>query len=161
MDDNKILKLVYIFFLGLLIAGFVGVGVSTFYPGPKMPDYPTSLPSPVTNEVSAKETAAQNNYDIKYKQYTADSKSYNRNVSIVILVAAVVLLTVSILTEKKIQIISDGVMLGGLFTLVYSIGRSFASANSKYVFLVITVGLVVVIYLGYHRFVLPHTTKKV
>lgn len=161
MEDNNVLKLVYTFFLGLLIAGFIGVGVDTFYPGPKMPEYPTSLPSSVTNEVSAKETAAQNDYDVKYKQYTATSKTYNRNVSIVILVAAVVLLTVSIFTEKKIRIISDGVMLGGLFTLVYSIGRSFASSNSKYVFLVITVGLVIVIYLGYHRFERLHTAKKV
>lgn len=159
MDDNKILKLVYTFFLGLLIAVFVGVGVNTFYPGPKMPEYPTSMSSPVTKEVSDKETAAQRNYDVQYKKYTEAVKPYNRNVSIVILVAAVALLTVSILTEKKMRIISDGVMLGGLFTLVYSIGRSFASYNNKYVFLVTSVGLAIVIYLGYHRFVRPHAVK--
>ncbi|QQS18821.1 hypothetical protein IPL68_02020 [Candidatus Saccharibacteria bacterium] len=43
-------------------------------------------------------------------------------------------------------------MLGGLFTLIYSIGRGFASQNSKYVFIAITVGLALVIYLGYRRF---------
>lgn len=159
MDDNKILKLVYTFFLGLLIAVFVGVGINTFYPGPKMPEYPTSLSTPVTKEVSDKETAVQRNYDAQYKKYTEAVKPYNRNVSIVILVVAVVLLTVSIVTEKKMQIISDGVMLGGLFTLVYSIGRSFASSDSKYVFLVTSVGLVIVMYLGYHRFVRPHAVK--
>lgn len=159
MDDNKILKLVYTFFLGLLIAVFVGVGINTFYPGPKIPEYPTSLSTPVSKEVADKETAAQRNYDAQYKKYTEAVKPYNRNVSIVILVAAVVLLTVSILTEKKMRIISDGVMLGGLFTLVYSIGRSFASSDSKYVFLVTSVGLVIVMYLGYHRFVRPHAVK--
>lgn len=159
MEDNKIIKLVYTFFLGLLIAVFVGVGVNTFYPGPKMPEYPTSLSTPATKDVADKEIAAQRNYDAQHKKYTEASNPYNRNVSIVVLVAAVALLTVSILTEIKMRIISDGVMLGGLFTLVYSIGRSFASSNSKYVFLVTSVGLAIVIYLGYHRFVRPHAIK--
>lgn len=47
-------------------------------------------------------------------------------------------------------------MLGGLFVLLYSLGRGFASENSKYVFVVVTVGLVTVLYLGYHRFVKAH-----
>ena len=159
MDDNKILKLVYTFFLGLLIAVFVGVGVNTFYPGPKMPDYTISLSTPVAGDVSKTDTAAQQNYDAKYKKYTEAVKPYNRNVSIIILISAILLLVASIYTEKKMQIISDGVMLGGLFTLLYSIGRSFASSDSKYVFLVTSVGLVIVMYLGYHRFVRPHATK--
>lgn len=159
MDDNKILKLIYTFFLGLLIAIFVGVGISTFYAGPAAPVYPTILSTPAS-VTTTEQTKVQTSYDISNKNYTESLKSYNRNISILALVSAVILLSVSVLTEKKMRIISDGVMLGGLFTLVYSIGRSFASNNNKYVFLVTTVGLVVVIYLGYHRFVNPHTLKK-
>jgi hypothetical protein len=55
--------------------------------------------------------------------------------------------------EDKIKIMADGVMLGGLFTLLYSLGRGFASESSKYVFAVTTMGLAIVLYLGYHRFV--------
>jgi hypothetical protein len=51
---------------------------------------------------------------------------------------------------------ADGVMIGGLFVLLYSLGRGFASENSKYVFIVVTVGLVTVLYMGYHRFVKAH-----
>jgi enoyl-CoA hydratase/carnithine racemase len=65
--------------------------------------------------------------------------------------------------EKKIKILAEGIMLGGLFTLIYSIGRSFASEDAKYSFLVVSIGLVIVIYLGYHRFVRapkPKTAKS-
>jgi hypothetical protein len=87
------------------------------------------------------------------QQYNNDIKTYDRNTSIITLGAAVIFLVVSIIFEKKIKIIADGVMLGGLFTLIYSIGRGFASQNTKYTFLAVTVDLVIVLYLGYHRFV--------
>lgn len=160
MEDNKIIKLIYTLFLGILIALFVGIGISTFYPGPKMPEYPTSLTPASIDESSTKQTIDQTKYDADYKKYNDANQAYSRNVSIVIMVAAVSLLVISILAEKKMRIISDGIMLGGLFTLIYSIGRSFASSNSKYAFAVTSIGLVAVIYLGYHRFVQVKTTKK-
>lgn len=41
MDEKSILKAAYMLFVAVLIALFVGFGVSVFYPEPKMPDYPT------------------------------------------------------------------------------------------------------------------------
>ena len=158
MDDNKLLKLVYTFFLGLLIAIFVGVGINTFYEGPKMPEYPTEAITYSKEPTSDQEALRQQAYDTQYKQYNDAVKPYNRNVSILTLVAAVILLAVSLISEKRVKILADGVMLGGLFTLLYSIGRSFASEDSKYVFVTVSVGLVVVLYLGYHRFVRVHNT---
>jgi hypothetical protein len=152
MEDNKVLKLVYTFFLGILLALFVGVGINTFYPGPKMPEYSTAITT-YGKEPSAEETKAQKAYDLKMEKHNKDMQPYNRNVSIITLCAAVLLLIISIVAEKRIKVISDGIMLGGLFTLFYSIGRGFASEDSKYVFLVISVGLAIVLYLGYHRFV--------
>ena len=159
MDDNKIIKLIYTLFLGILIAIFVGLGINTFYPGPKMPDYPTTISSPIASDPTAKQSADQAAYDVSYKKYNDAVKPYNRNISVVIMIAAVSLLAISILTEKKMHIISDGVMLGGLFTLIYSIGRSFTSSSNKYAFAVTSIGLAAVIYLGYHRFVQVHIEK--
>jgi hypothetical protein len=159
MDDNKVLKLVYTFFLGLLLAIFVGVGVNTFYPGPKAPEYPTSI-NTYGKEPDAEQLAKQKEFDQKMEQHNKDSKPYNRNVSMLTLAAAVIFLAVSIMYEKRIKIIADGVMLGGLFTLLYSIGRGFASEDSKYVFIVVTVGLAIVLYLGYHRFVKDNSAKS-
>lgn len=159
MESNNVLKLVYTFFLGLLLAIFIGVGINTFYPGPTMPEQSTALTNSYNKEPAAltsDQKQLQNDYNNKMDQYNKDTKSYSRNVSILALVAAVLFLVISLLYEKRIRIISDGLLLGGLFTLIYSIIRSFASSDSKYIFGVVTAGLIIVIYLGYRMFVLPH-----
>jgi len=149
------LRLVYTFFLGVLLAIFVGVGVATYYPGPKSVEFPVELNS-YGKEPTAEQLAIQKSYDIKMQQYNKDMRPYNRNTSIIVLCAAVIFLVISLIYEKRIKILADGVMLGGLFTLVYSIGRSFASQDTKYTFLTVTIGLLIVLYLGYHRFVRGH-----
>jgi hypothetical protein len=163
-EDNKIIKIVYTFFLGILIAIFIGVGVNTFYPSPEAPKFPSEL-NIYGKEPTKEQEAMQKAYDKKMENFNENEmQPYNRNVSIITLSAAVILLAVSLFLEKKnIKIIADGVMLGGLFTLIYSLGRSIASQDSKYSFLAVTIGLAIVIYLGYHRFVQPHDlqTKKV
>lgn len=159
MSDNKVLKLVYTFFLGLLLAIFVGAGINTFYPAPEAPEMPIELRT-TQEKPNSEQEAQQRAFEIRMSQYDKEMKPYNRNVSIMTLVAAVVLMAISLLFEKRIKIISDGVMLGGLFTLMYSLGRGFASADSKYIFGAVTVGLIVVLYLGYHRFVQGHESDK-
>lgn len=156
MSDNNVLKLVYTFFLGILLAVFVGVGVNTFYPGPKEPEYPIIL-NTGGKELTTEQIAIQQQYDTKMAQHNKDMKPYNRNVSMITLGAAVVFLVISLLFEKHMKFISDGVLLGGLFTLVYSIGRGFASSDTKYIFATVTIGLIIVLYLGYSRFVAPRS----
>jgi quinol-cytochrome oxidoreductase complex cytochrome b subunit len=160
MEDNKILKLVYTFFTGVLIVIFIGVGISAFYPGPKYPEYPTTANFYGKSEPSEEEIAVQMQYDKDNKAYQDKMKPYSRNVSIITLTAAIILLVVSILFEKKLSMIADGVMLGGLFTLIYSIIRGFVSEDNKYVFLAVSIGLVVVLYLGYRKFVVPNSNVK-
>lgn len=158
MENVQILKLFYSLFLGILLAIFVGVGINTFYPGPPAPEYPTEL-NYTEKQLTTKQQRIQKAYDIKINQYNKNMQPYNRNVSIMALTAAVILLVISLVFEKRMKIISDGVILGGLFTLLYSLGRGFASSDSKYVFVVVSICLVAVLYLGYHRFVRPHTPK--
>lgn len=146
--DDKILKIVYTFFLGLMLSLFVGMGISTFYPAPKPPSY--DMPYKVTpaNDDQAqydKMIAEQQAYDKSFQQY-------NRNVSVISLVAAVLLLAASLAFEKRNQVIANGILLGGLFTLLYSIGRGLNGQDSRYTFIAVTVGLIVAVYLGYRRF---------
>lgn len=154
-NDNKILKLVYTFFLGVLLAVFVGVATSTFYTSPVEPRFPIELNTYGKEpQLTDEQIALQKKWDQDMEQHNKDIKPYNRNVSIITLGASVLLLTTSLILEKKkIKIIADGVMLGGLFTLLYSLGRGFAAEDSKYSFLAVSIGLVIVLYLGYHRFV--------
>ncbi|HEX7483785.1 MAG TPA: hypothetical protein VF281_01405 [Candidatus Saccharimonadales bacterium] len=151
--EDKLLKIVYTFFLGLIIALFVGMGINTFYPAPTMPDYPMIVEPAADMSKSAPETtSAQRDYENKYQQYTKDSQEYHRNVSIISIAAAVILLAVSFLLEKRNTVITNGVMLGGVFVLIYGIGQGIASTDSKYTFIAVSVSLIVVLYLGYRRF---------
>jgi len=155
MQESKVIKFIYTFFVGILIALFVGVGVNTFYPGPTAPDYNYQLEA---NDQKSQEI--QNDYTNKYAEYSKDAEQYSMNVSIIVLCASVLLLIGGVIYEKKLLFISNSVILGGLFTLIYSIGRGFASNNNVYSFIAVTVGLSLVVYLGYHKFVKVEKKKK-
>lgn len=146
------LKLIYTLFLGVLLALFIGLGINTFYPGPKAPEYPVELNS-TGKELTSEEIAIERSYTKQQRTYEEKNKPYSRNVSIAALIAAVILLTLSLVLEKRLSILADGIMFGGLFTLLYSIIRGFVSEENKYVFVVVTIGLVTVLYLGYHKFI--------
>ena len=159
MTDNRLLTFVYTFFLGLMLAFFVGFGINTFYPGPTAPSYSAELET-YGKTPTDEQIAKQNAFNREMEQYNKELQPYSRNVSMISLVAAVALLMVSILSEKRVKVMANGIMLGGLFTLIYSIIRAAMSENSKYIFIVVSIGLAVVLYLGYHRFVRkPGPTK--
>jgi hypothetical protein len=154
------LKTAYSFFIGILLAIFVGFGISAFYVQPVAPEYPNQVIG--GKELTEKEKQVEQQFNVQQKEWEKKMKPYNRNVSIMTLIAATVLVAISLLFEKKIKILSDGLMLGGIFTLLYSIGRSFAAQDSKYTFLTVSIGLVVAVVLGYFRFIRPEkaTVKK-
>jgi len=153
MEDTGVIKLIYTFFLGLLLALFVGFGINTFYPAPEEPEYPAILETYGEKPTDA-QIKAQAEFDKQQSDFSEKRMNpYNRNVSVIVLAVAVVLLAISLLLERyRVDVISSGVMLGGLFTLFYGLMRGFASQDSKYSFIAVTVGLIVVIFLGYHRF---------
>jgi len=64
---------------------------------------------------------------------------------------AVVVVVVSVGLSGRLPVISEGLLLGGLFTLIYSIGFSFMS-SPKVAVIPVGVGLILTIALGYKRF---------
>ncbi len=157
-DENVIIKFVYTVFLGGLLAVFVGLGVNTFYPAPKYPEYPTQPYYSGNGEVTKTDQKLQDQYDKDYKQYNLDQKEYSKKASIAVLPISVLLLAISLVSIKKIRVITDGIMLGGLFLLMYSLILGLMSGSSKYTFIAASVGVVASLALGYHRFV--RTDKK-
>ncbi len=160
------LKFVYSFFLGLLLAVFVGLGVATFYPEPKAPEYPTTSHSasltydPATNPEDAKQetliqSQAEKEYQATFDVYSKKLARYNRNVAMMVLGAAVILSVLGLVLESRIHLLADGLLLGGTFTLLYSIGRSFAGNDPKYSFTVVTIGIVITVAVGYMKFIKP------
>ncbi len=161
-----LIKYVYIVFLGLILATFVGVGIAAFYKGPAYPETPASLkygrpfPEAATATPSADYIKQQEAFDAKSKVFQEQSDTYNRYVSMIALGFAVAMLIISLIFFKKIPVIADGVLLGGVLTLAYSIVRGFNTNDDIYRFLVVGAGLVTAMVLGYLKFVAPQTSKK-
>ncbi len=153
------LELIYTFFLAILIALFFGLGVSAFYPAPKAPEYPIELSAPIKEPAVTGQTQeqidAQNRYEQEQKDYTKKFASYNRNVSIITLGLAVVALVISLAFLNNIYVISNGLLLGGVFTLIYSIFRGFMTEDTQYRFVIVSVGLLITLVLGYIKFIKP------
>lgn len=152
-----LLKTAYTFFIGLLFAVFVGVGIAAFYDSPKPPEYPSSLKQPYPSSQQSTESAAllreQERFDKKEKEFETANTIYNRNVSIASLVFAILAVVISILFMKKLLIISDGLLLGGVFTLLYSIARGFQAQDNKFRFVVVAISFGIVLFLGYIKFI--------
>lgn len=152
--DGRILRAVYTFFLGLLLALFVGLGVATVHPGPEEPAPPPAVATArETRELTPEEQQQWVGYELEREAWEDESMRHSRDVGVVALVASVVLLAVSLFVERRRPVLAHGVLLGGLFTLVHSVVRSLISQDTLATFGVVTVALVVVLYLGYRRFV--------
>ena len=148
------IKFIYTLFLALLVALFVGLGIDAFYPGPQIPQYPVELEKV---ESCCEETAEQGEIRIEFEQaqrnYQEEMKPYNRNVSIISLIAAIIILVVSLTLLNKIKMIADGILLGGVFTTMYSIIRGVMTGNSQFRFLIVTIGVIIAFVLGYVKFI--------
>jgi len=155
------IKPLYTIFLALLIALFVGLGIDTFYPGPEMPQYPIELEQV---EDCCEETPEQQALRIEFnqaqRQFIEEFKPYSRNVSIISLIVAIIILVLSLTFFAKIELIADGILLGGVFITAYSIMRGFMSESSEFRFLIITVGLIIALVLGYIKFIRPKKKLK-
>jgi hypothetical protein len=62
-------------------------------------------------------------------------------------------MAVSLVRADQLPVISNGLLLGGLFTMLYGVGRTVVSDTSITRFLVMTAALVITLGLGYVRFV--------
>jgi len=150
-----VIKFIYTLFLALIIAFFVGLGIDAFYEGPKAPEYPSALNIDIKSDCleTAEHRALRENFDQEQKEYMEAEKIYSRNVSIISLVAAILILILSLTLLSKIKMIADGILLGGVFTTIYSIGRGLMSDSSQFRFLIVTIGLVIALVLGYIKFI--------
>jgi len=148
------LKFFYSFFLGLLLLIFVAMGIASFYAGPQAPSYP-----PVAIGGNAPTPTEQKQIDETYRRqsdaFATKYQPYQRNVSIIALVAALLLLVLSLALHSRVSILADGMLVGSTLTLIYSIIRSFGSESPRYSFVVVSVGIALTLLVGYLKFVKP------
>jgi hypothetical protein len=153
------IRYIYTFFLGLFLAIFVGMGIAMFYTEPKSPEPPAWYGRLEKYEPTAAEKKQEQQYNSQQKNYDKQLWHYNRNVSAIVLGCAVIILAISLLLAEKLGVIADGLLLGGIFTLLYGIGRGMTTDSNKYRFAVAAVGLMVTLGLGYFKFTKPRLAE--
>lgn len=154
------LKLLYIFAIGLLFAAVVGLGVQAFYPQPEYPKYPVELEyKEGSQDLTAEQIQIRKDYDATQEAFQDKMSGYNRNVSLILIGIALLVLAISIIWIGTIDVIGDGLTLGGVFTLLYGLGRALAGGDEKIRFLAVAFGLVVLVFLAYWKYIKPEQQK--
>ncbi len=122
MKRNGALQIIFAFFLGLVLVAFVWIGVITFYPAPS--------------------------WDGSGSSRTA----WQLMVGIILLVTATIVLAISLALPATLEAIANGLLLGGVFTMISAVAMALSSESGPWRFAVVTAALAVTIGIGYLRF---------
>ena len=164
--ENYALQVIFSFFLGLMVLAFIGIGVNTFYPSPttKYEDelqklfrqqeaLNTKSGGQLTPAQQAESLRIQKQIDDINKKQEAERQIWARNTSIVVILFATAIMAISLIRSEQLRVVSNGLLMGGLFTMVYGVGWVLFSGESVARFFVISFALVVTLALGYIKFV--------
>ena len=94
-------------------------------------------------------------------QAMQDRKPWCLSTSIILIVFATLVLVVSLVRADQLQVISNGLLLGGVFSMLYGVGWIAFTGTSVLRFLVMTVALGITVGLGYVRFVRRGRVRRV
>jgi hypothetical protein len=169
-------RVLYCIFLGFLVCMFVVWAMASWYPTPKWEKvYPgieryQSEPIPPSSDElnylsTEQRTARLSEYEAdrqKYRDWETNHQAMEddfsklletqgMHVSLISLLIAVVVTAIGLLYSGRLQVIAEGLLLGGIFTLVYSIGWALIN-TPKIAVLSVGIGLVVTLVLGYIKF---------
>ncbi len=160
------LRTIFSFFLGLMVTAFVGVGVYTFHPAPTESDLriqdlhhqeeairDSRHPDELTTADRERIQELDNERDELRDAAEVVQRAWGRSTSIILILLATLAMAVSLLRADQLPVISNGLLLGGVFTMVYGVGWIIATNTSVARFIVMTVALVITLALGYVRFV--------
>jgi hypothetical protein len=160
------LQTIFSLFLGLMLAAFIGVGVYTFHPPDKELDRQIQeldrreqairsgrldgeLPAADREEVERLVGSRTELYDAAQDRREA----WGRTTSIILIALATLVMAVSLVRADQLPVISNGLLLGGVFTMVYGVGWIVSTDTSVSRFVVMSVALAITLGLGYARFV--------
>ncbi len=173
--QRQALQVIFSFFLGLMVTAFVGVGVNTFYPSPdtRYSDEIDQLYQEQNDLEMAKDrqnglTAEEEQrlQELRDEVRAVDEKqreqgqTWARNTSIILILFATFVMSVSLVRSEQLRIISNGLLLGGVFTMLYGTGWVIASGSSWIRFAVMSFALAVTFALGYARFVRSRDAER-
>ena len=164
--QRQTLQTIFSFFLGLMVLALIGIAVNTIYPTPQptmqqnldklyreLEPYQSKAPSELKAADRAKRDEIQAKIDTLQKQQEDVMKVWARNTSIVLIVLATAVMGISLVRSEQLRVLSNGLLLGGVFTMLYGVGWIIASGESWARLVVIFFATAITIALGYVKFV--------
>ncbi len=161
------LQTIFSFFLGLMVTAFVGVGVYTFHPSPQT-ELNRQIRDLIRQEQAIRNARPPNDSTTAVRdqiQELSDERNeltdagqvtreeWGRSTSIILITFATLAMAISLVRADRLPVISNGLLLGGVFTMLYGVGWIVATDTSVTRFVVMTVALLITLALGYVRFV--------
>jgi len=167
--QQAILQTLYALFLGGIITAFLVVGLNTFYGQPtEYTDRIAALDQRESEIYQCKETGgtdcpatAQEQAELAditrereelWALQDQQRAAWARNAGLALVAMATVLLALSLIRWDRAIVISNGLLLGGLFTMAGGIGLVIAGGEGLARFLVMGLALALTVGLGYLRF---------
>lgn len=161
------LQTIFSVFLGLMVTAFLGVGAYTFYPPPQkemdrqirdlgrreelIRDSRSPAALSAEDRVRIRELNEERNKLGDASR--AAREDWGRGMSIILIALATLVMAVSLVRSDQLRVISNGLLMGGVFTMIYGVGWIIATDTTVARFVVMTVALVITLALGYGRFV--------
>jgi hypothetical protein len=150
-----------------MVTAFVGVGVYTFYPSPDAQfrariealsrqeqairnSQPESALTPADRSKMQKVIDDRNGI---LDASRASTEAWAGRTSIILVALATISMALSLTAVAQLPVISNGLLMGGVFTMLYGVGWVIASGTSTARFVVMSLALVITLALGYLRFV--------
>jgi Na+/melibiose symporter-like transporter len=122
--SQAVLQIVFSFFLGLVVVAFVGIALNTFYP---------ELTTSSTDAVA---------WDT-WRLVTG---------TLLLICATLVMVASMLIPSESVPVITNGILLGGLFTMIYAVIMSLSATNDWARLAVIAGAFVVTVGVAYWKF---------
>ncbi|HVO28958.1 MAG TPA: hypothetical protein VMT81_03180 [Candidatus Paceibacterota bacterium] len=168
------------FVLGLgtaiILSALITLGIKAFYPEPappQYPDYPPSAPvAPCPSndaqcaqqnaQIEARQQAQMDQYNQEEQAYEDASQVYNRNIFIIANIVGMIVFAVGFwllfATAIAAQSVPIGIMIAGLWSIIYGYARGWGSVNDQLKFFI---GLVIAaIVIGGSMWLVQRYAKK-
>jgi heme/copper-type cytochrome/quinol oxidase subunit 4 len=168
----KIVNFVLGLATAIILGALINLGIKAFYPEPAYPSYPAypivapqQCASSDANCLGAqqqKQTEIQNKYSDDLQAYQAAEQVYNRNIFIIANLIGIVifaigfwLVFISAIAARGVPI---GIMVAGLWSIIYGYGRGWDSTNDQLKFFI---GLVIaLLVIGGSAWLMQRHAKK-
>lgn len=164
--QSSALQTIFAFFLGLMVTAFIGVGAYTFYPTPDRTFFAqfqdlsrreaairdARPPEALTDQDREALRGLRLERETLVDAQRAAREPWGRTMSILLVAFATLSMGISLIRADRLLVISNGLLLGGVFTMVHGVGTIIVTDPTTARFLVLTVALAITLGLGYLRF---------